>query len=207
MIELNLRGACIAVGAAGLAAVCAGSAVQAQVMPDVIGATVGNAIAAQRAYEAEQACLAGKPVEEKVRVKAEAAIEATMADYFRHAAAPDQEELRKLFMIKAKDVRWSTRSGLGEIGALQDPYAPQLAMGGPEAARATRLALVVAGDGGDARGLWRIDTAAGAPLGYYGVDFKPRGKAWLIWHMSLFTPAEAPPAPEAYCHFETASAY
>ena len=120
---------------AGLAALMTACAVapgaQAQVMIDVIGNTVGNAVAAQRAYEAEQACLAGKPVEEKLRVKVEAAVEATIADYFRHAAASDQKQMGQLFLVKAKDVRWSTRQGLGEIGALQDPYAALVAPAPP----------------------------------------------------------------------------
>ena len=176
-------------------------------MPTIIGNTVGNAIAQQQAYEAEQACLAGRPVPEKDRIKAEAGIEATLAEYFRVAAAKDQKALRQLFLVKAKDVRWSTPDGLADFGAIDDPFAGLAAQDGAR----TRIDLAVAGDGTTARGAWRINqvNAGGTPqaAAEYGVDFQLKGGKWRIWHLSLYKAPRAATPIVAYCHFDPADAF
>jgi hypothetical protein len=168
----------------------------AAIIPDVIGATVGN-MAAGGAVDVK--CLLNeRPAEPAAVAEARAGAEAAMRDYMRLAAASPKADVTAAFTRKAS-LRFWLRHGKDTFATqIEDPFAHDVAAG--RATMSKPLAFVRSGNGATAIGLWRVESGAAGPLAHYRANFRRESKAWRITRMDLVEPPAEPDPLAYYCN-------
>jgi hypothetical protein len=167
-------------------------------IPTVIGATIGNAVAnGAGAHEAK--CRSGTLLPEAEVLKAKASAQATMRTYFAIAGASETADVSAAFK-RGRGGLWISFEGAARAKAVDDATARRFhAAGGavPEP-----LGFVRSGDGQSARGVWLLTVASPAgpqSLAAYVGDFQPRDGQWKLTTLRRAAPAKAPPVVQ-YCH-------
>jgi hypothetical protein len=173
-----------------------------------IGQMAADMASRQAAAAREEACRKGEPATPKEQTHALATSEAAMAAYLQLGPKSKPADLRKVFALKQEGLSWKDESGPASVPgflARLDGSRPTL----------ERTAFVVAGDASSARGIWKA-TWSDQPgrTAWYAVDLvgSPSGNIWgggsyRIWHFTVFTGAEPPPPPAAYCHYDPDQAW
>lgn len=186
----------ILAGAAAFSALAASAPASAQysTVNAAIGATVGNMVAAAK----ERECMIGTPMPPSEIEEARSGAEAAMRSYLRVAGGGSPADVGALFGRKAKAGSWSADGAAQPLKGVDDGFARRVAAG---EARIEPVALVRAGDGGSAAGVWLLRAAGGGdPLGRYEAAFRRQAGVWMLSRLSLVSGAQAPAAPAQYCH-------
>jgi hypothetical protein len=167
---------------------------QSMLIPDVIGATIGNMAAAAGEY---RDCLQGKkPARAEAVAAARAGADAAIRTYIAAAGAGPGADVSAAFTAKAKQRSWRRGGVDGAVTGVEDPLALAVAAGRAELTGPT--SFVRSGNGASALALWRVGAVAdSAPIGHYRVGFRREAKLWKLTRMELIEfPAE--PDPVAY---------
>ena len=182
-------------------AVAVGAPASAQVMPSVIGATIGNASARSRS-----GCDHFAAKDPKFIAKMGADFDKVIGRYAEASVSRDDRKARKLF---------SPVQDGGEFGADKQVHpAGAFSLAGEhptQAPRLTRQNLAIGGDsfGGRsqtwaARGVWKAEPAAGEVPRYYVADLRqdPLWGNWQIWRIRAYdNEADLPKLSAAFCEF------
>lgn len=160
-----------------------------------IGLVVGDMVARENAAAAEAACMNGTPMIASEVVEARQPAIETMRGYFADARAGASFAGR--FHLD-KRTRWSFGGAHADMAGLamqRDPFA-----GAGGALAAEPLGFARAGDGRSALLQWRVEGAAGAPIGTYTGLYARKAGLWRLSQLTL-TSASAYAAPVVqYCH-------
>ena len=192
-----------------------GLSASAQVMPSVIGATVGNMAANANSKGGCDHSFAKDP---KYLARRGAELDKIMTKYANASVASvvtEEREARKIFSDLPEG---------GEFGAdkLIHPGVT-FSLSGDRPAQAPRLVRKTVALGGDmvdgrwywvARGIWKVEPAGAASVGgggvlYYAVDFRqePIWSNWRVWRIRAFdNEADLPRTSEAFCNFASIGA-
>ena len=192
---------CLKTAGTIMAALTFSGAASAQygVIPDVIGATIGNMVAEQRE---EAQCLSGQLPSPKALLAAREGAEATMRNYLKLAAGGGPADVSPAFTRKTSLRKWFAGDKWGDVAAVRDPWAASLAASG--AALPTPVSFIRSGDGQTALGAWAVDSAKSGPAApnksHYRVGFRSERGEWKITHMELLRGEQEAPSITQYCH-------
>jgi hypothetical protein len=185
----------VTLGALALAAAAAPASAQYSPVAAAIGNTIGNMVASG----IEHQCMSGNALSDKEVGEARTGGEAAMRQYLQLAAKGAGADARAAFGRKAKHQIWSAGSGgEGLASAVDDPAAARVAAG---EARLIPVALIRAGDGGSALGVWALVAGeSGQPLAQYETAFRREAGVWKLSRLALLAGDAAPATPAQYCH-------
>jgi hypothetical protein len=179
-------------GAAGLACGSAALMIAQPAQAQIIGIVIGNMVAQGKRAQ----CMSGTPLPASEIAEARDPALAVMRAYWSSAASAASVDVTPAFHARG-GADWRSGGiahGRTQLKRISDPLAHA-----PGAALAAEpVTFVRSGEGGTARGLWRV-SREGEPVGHYLADFSRRGSVWKLRRLELFSAGATPPPVTQYC--------
>jgi hypothetical protein len=162
-----------------------------------IGQVVGNMMARQQAWAAEQACMTGTAMPEAEVAEARSSSIASMRGYWDAVKAGGPSVVASQFHVSRKSV-WtngSTRVAIVPGARVNDPFALPGAQLAAEPLRYFR-----SGDGASVAAQWEVRGSGGELVGTYDVELRRSGSTWRSFAMKLVPANEYVEPLVQYCH-------
>jgi hypothetical protein len=162
-----------------------------------IGQVVGNMIAQQQAWAAEQACMTGTAMPDSEVAEARPTTLSSIRGYWDAVKAGGPSTVIAHFHVSKKSV-WTngaTKVAIVPTAKVTDPFALPGAQLAAEPSRYFR-----SGDGASVRTQWEVRGASGELIGTYDAELRRGGSTWRLFDMKLVPANQYVEPLVQYCH-------
>jgi hypothetical protein len=162
-----------------------------------IGQVVGNMIAQQQAWAAEQACMTGTAMPDVEVTEARPSTLTSMRGYWDAVKAGGPSSVTSQFHVSKKSawINGATKVAIVAGAKVTDPFALPGAQLAAEPLRYFR-----SGDGASVRTQWEVRGGSGELIGTYDVELRRGGSTWRPFEMKLVPANQYVEPLVQYCH-------